>query len=553
MNIRRTGALSVAAILAALPLVPSPAAAEIADDYETVLLTPAQPPRMIRDQFVGGISETGYVFGSYRNYDSDAGELTHLAITGPVDDPVTIELPAPVPTYPRPNAAGETVFTYFDEDTGTNHSLLIEADGTVTELTGDGLVAAVAIDDDGTLVGARAECGDFSCLEIVKLPPTGPATVLVSGDDVLTTSPIGIRGGWVHGASFATEAGEPVRWDPAGNLEVLESLGEGASTTDINASGQVSGSVGALGVPGFLPVRWEVDGSMTLLDLGGAERGDALGIADDGTVVGAIYAPDSSVAEPVAWQPDGTLVDLRTHLPAPTMPIYPLTGTGFDVNSAGQVLVQFYDPVIFDQHLAVLDPVVTVESVAVTPASASIAFGDAVALSAEATYSDGATADVSSVAAWSSTDEEVAYVDAFGTVFAAGVGTATISATVDGITGTSEITVTPVATTITAGAERTGGLTATRITYAGVLFSEAGASVAGQSISFGSGPSARCTAVTDAAGVATCSVDYGVLATLLGILFPGTASTPPAVGAGFTATFAGSPDHLGTSDSGTIG
>lgn len=76
--------------------------------------------------------------------------------------------------------------------------------------------------------------------------------------------------------------------------------------------------------------------------------------------------------------------------------------------------------------------------------------------------------------------------------------------------------------------------------------------VAGQTVSFASGSSAACVAVTDASGVATCSVDYGVLATLLGIVFPGTPFTPPAVGAGFTATYAGDGGHQGSSGGGAI-
>jgi len=82
-------------------------------------------------------------------------------------------------------------------------------------------------------------------------------------------------------------------------------------------------------------------------------------------------------------------------------------------------------------------------SIDVEPATMSIILGNTGQLKATATWSDGTTQDVTSVASWSSTPAGMVDVSASGLVTAQQVGTTTIFATDNGVTGTSSVTVTP--------------------------------------------------------------------------------------------------------------
>ena len=83
-----------------------------------------------------------------------------------------------------------------------------------------------------------------------------------------------------------------------------------------------------------------------------------------------------------------------------------------------------------------------VDAIALTPPEPSIPKGLTRELTATATLSDGTTQDVTSQVEWTSSDESVATVDASsGVVSAIAVGDATISASLDGVTGFTELTV----------------------------------------------------------------------------------------------------------------
>jgi uncharacterized protein YjdB len=85
-----------------------------------------------------------------------------------------------------------------------------------------------------------------------------------------------------------------------------------------------------------------------------------------------------------------------------------------------------------------------VETVTVTPASASVAHGRTQAFTASATYSDGTTQSVTSTATWASGDPAVATVKASGVASTHSQGTAGITATFSGVTSSpATLTVTP--------------------------------------------------------------------------------------------------------------
>jgi len=82
------------------------------------------------------------------------------------------------------------------------------------------------------------------------------------------------------------------------------------------------------------------------------------------------------------------------------------------------------------------------QSVTVSPSSASVAAGLAVQLSASGTYSDGTSQVLTSAATWTSSNTSVATVTSTGVVSGVAAGSATITATAGGQSSTASITVT---------------------------------------------------------------------------------------------------------------
>jgi hypothetical protein len=82
-------------------------------------------------------------------------------------------------------------------------------------------------------------------------------------------------------------------------------------------------------------------------------------------------------------------------------------------------------------------------SLTVTPASSVVAPGDTEQLTALATFSDGATQDVTIGSSWSSSDRTIASVNSNGVLLAYHVGTAIISGSSNSVGGSASVTVKP--------------------------------------------------------------------------------------------------------------
>jgi uncharacterized protein YjdB len=83
----------------------------------------------------------------------------------------------------------------------------------------------------------------------------------------------------------------------------------------------------------------------------------------------------------------------------------------------------------------------TVTSIAVTPATSTFAAGATQQFTATAQYSNDTSADVTSSATWKSSDTSVATVSAGGLATAENAGSATITASLNGVTGSASVTV----------------------------------------------------------------------------------------------------------------
>ncbi len=85
----------------------------------------------------------------------------------------------------------------------------------------------------------------------------------------------------------------------------------------------------------------------------------------------------------------------------------------------------------------------TLVSIAVTPASPSIAKGTTQQLIATGTFSDNTTQDLSTQATWNSSNTSAATISSSGLATAVGAGSTLVSATMGGIAGSDALTVTP--------------------------------------------------------------------------------------------------------------
>ncbi|WP_406697341.1 Ig-like domain-containing protein [Singulisphaera sp. Ch08] len=90
--------------------------------------------------------------------------------------------------------------------------------------------------------------------------------------------------------------------------------------------------------------------------------------------------------------------------------------------------------------LTVTAPVVV--SIAVTPATSSVAKGLSQQFTATGTYSDQTTQDLTGQVAWASSEQSTATINAGGLASGAGLGTSTITATLGSVIGTTDLTVT---------------------------------------------------------------------------------------------------------------
>jgi hypothetical protein len=83
-----------------------------------------------------------------------------------------------------------------------------------------------------------------------------------------------------------------------------------------------------------------------------------------------------------------------------------------------------------------------IASIGITPPNPSLAKGTTVQLTATAMFGDATTADITDTATWSSVNNNVATVAADGTVRGVAVGSTMIKAVKDGVTGTTNVTIT---------------------------------------------------------------------------------------------------------------
>jgi hypothetical protein len=203
--------------------------------------------------------------------------------------------------------------------------------------------------------------------------------------------------------------------------------------------------------------------------------------------------------------------------------------------------------VIFDNFVAghIDGPVVA--SITVTPSSATVMTGSSVQFTATGTYTDGSTANVSSLVSWSSSDTSLATVNATGLATGASPSTVTITAASGTVSGAASLTVQATSTpTVTfkdapASAPYNGTFTVTATTNAPVMPTITGTTGVCSVGAVTGTPGNAGAMVTMLSGTGTCTVTANWAATTnysaAGPLTQATTATKKAP----TVTFTGAP------------
>lgn len=87
-------------------------------------------------------------------------------------------------------------------------------------------------------------------------------------------------------------------------------------------------------------------------------------------------------------------------------------------------------------------PRVALVSLAITPSPATVVHGNALQLTATGTFADRSTSDMTPLVTWTTTNAGVATVDLLGNVTGVAAGSATIQASMTGVSATATLTVT---------------------------------------------------------------------------------------------------------------
>jgi uncharacterized protein YjdB len=351
------------------------------------------------------------------------GEAFSPRLTGLTVSPSTLEL------RPAEEATLTVTLVYSDGSAEPAGSGVVEwtsSGPTVVGVTAEGAVLAHAV--GAATITARA--GDRSSQSIVTVLPVTltnivltPASVeLPVGDTVTlsargeyadgTTRPLGETLGWSTGdAGVASVDESGVVSAHAVGAVIVTATGEGVSAT---ASVTVTAPVEPTGV--------RVTPAEVALAVGGTAQLTAVTVLGDGTTAPLTDAATSwhSSNEKVAQVNHSGLVTARS---AGTATI---TATADGLRGTASVTVT-------------TPPTLT--SITLSPSDANLAPGETVQFTATGHYGSTTSAPLDS-AAWSSSDESAVTVTASGLATAVGEGTsATITATVDGISGTAPVTV----------------------------------------------------------------------------------------------------------------
>jgi hypothetical protein len=373
----------------------------------------------------------GLIVGGYNSSGYLASAELYLPDTLTPPNLVSISLSPTGPTVPL-DAAQQFIATGTFSDSST------EQLASVTWSSSD--AAVVSITDDASNLGAAYALG------------TGAATVsacagAVCGSTTLTVGSAALVSIAITPATGTVPAGRPLQFYATGtytdgSTQDLSSLvtwsSSAPSVATINAAGLASGLIvgsttitaasGTVQGTAMLTVTSPVLASVAVtpanasIAAGETQQFTATGTYSDGSVQNLTNAATWTSSGPAiaSVSPSGAAVALAVGTATISATAGSFTGTA---------------------SLTVTPPVVI--GLNVVPATLSMVLGSSRQLQAIATLSDGTTQDMTGTVAWSSTDPNIATVSSGGLASAAQVGSTTILAQGNGLTGSAQITVVP--------------------------------------------------------------------------------------------------------------
>ena len=373
----------------------------------------------------------GLIAGGYNSSGYLASAELYLPDTLTPPNLVSISLSPTSPTVPL-DAAQQFIATGSFSDSST------EQLASVTWSSSD--AAVVSITDDASNLGAAYALG------------MGAGTVsacagAVCGSTALTVSSAALVSIAVTPATGTVPAGRPLQFYATG-IYTDGSTQDLTSSVTWSSSAPPVATINAAGLASGLIV-----GSTTITAASGAAQGTALLTVTLPVLASIAVTPaNASIAAGETQQftatgtySDGSAQNLTNTATwtssGPVIANVSATGAAVGLAVGTVTISATAGSFTGTASLTVTPPVVI--GLNVVPATLSMVLGSSRQLQAIATLSDGTTQDMTGIAAWSSTDPNIASVSSGGLASAAQVGVTTILAQSNGLTGSAQITVVP--------------------------------------------------------------------------------------------------------------
>jgi uncharacterized repeat protein (TIGR03803 family) len=334
------------------------------------------------------------------------------------------------------------------------HAILAEFTGTSGPTKGAAPLGEMMQGADGNLYGMTSQGGAYNRGTIFRVTPEGVLTTLVefTGNGAVNKGDYP-NGGLIIGADGnfygvttrggAYDMGTAFRMTPSGVLDTIHEFN--------GDDGEFPTGTLATDATGTLLYGVTEQGGRNASGVGGG--GSVFRIALPGSVVlqSITVTPENASVAAGLTQPfsatghysDGSSADLTS-----TATWQSSVGTVASVTNAGlaqgltagsTTISASQDGVSGSASLTVTAPVL--QWITITPATASITPGQTQQFTATGTYSDDSTADLTDTAMWQSSNPGVATVNTSGLAMGIAAGTATITATQDGKSGSATLTV----------------------------------------------------------------------------------------------------------------